>query len=299
MARLLGIGAAHLVRQAIVDGGFEVGSVHAGSLDEQVDGTPFRALRVAALLGADAALLSLRGGDSAGTAVAEAIAQAGIEDLSVTFLTRASPSRLVLLDSAGAFVGAVVDEALYRRRFASQIMRRAFRDQTVAADALLVDESVGEVAFTRILKVAKSRPVHAVAGSQAALSALATVAAELTSLTLALGSGTDAAQTSAQLRSAGLASAVLVGQRSVLGYAGDAAFSVTLSGDEVELRSEAAEIAGAILVARLAGKPFGEALRDGVAAAFLMQKAAPVDPARLSQMLANVPEAKPQVIGVR
>jgi hypothetical protein len=92
--KLFAAGGAHIDRRGRVAGPYIPGASNPGIMREEVGGGVFNALRNAARRGCAGALLSVRGGDMAGDAVANAIGEAGIADLSATFLDRATPSAI-------------------------------------------------------------------------------------------------------------------------------------------------------------------------------------------------------------
>ena len=115
--KILAVGGAHIDRRGQMTSPFVPGASIPGTMREDVGGGAFNALRNAVGRGAAGALLSLRGGDAAGDAVARAIAQAGILDLSAVFLDRATPSYTALLDSEGDVGGGAGRHGALRDRF--------------------------------------------------------------------------------------------------------------------------------------------------------------------------------------
>ena len=130
-------------------------------------GGAFNAARAASGRGVQAALLSARGGDAAGAAVAEAIVDAGIRDLSSTFLDRTTPSYTSLLDREGEQIAGLADMALYETAFDRLLRRRPLRDAVAAADAVLADANLPESALRRLAEIAGDHPLHAMAVSPA------------------------------------------------------------------------------------------------------------------------------------
>ncbi|MGO4843534.1 PfkB family carbohydrate kinase, partial [Rhizobiaceae sp. 2RAB30] len=74
--KLLAVGGAHIDRRGQVSGAYVPGTSNPGRLSEEVGGVVLNAARNAVQRGVEAALLSVRGGDSAGETVARAIAAA-------------------------------------------------------------------------------------------------------------------------------------------------------------------------------------------------------------------------------
>lgn len=169
MARpeLLAIGGAHVDRRGRLTVPFSPGASHPATMTGTVGGGAFNAARAASARGIRTALLSVRGGDAAGTEVAEAIADARIDDLSATFLDRATPSYTSVLDQDGEQIVGLADMALYEAAFDRLLRRRPLRDAVAAADAVLADANLPASALRRLAGMAGSRPIHAMAVSPA------------------------------------------------------------------------------------------------------------------------------------
>lgn len=293
MNRLLGFGGAHVERHYQFDASFEIGAVQDGVVTCTVAGTAFQAMRVAATLDLSAALLSLRGGDGDGNAVAEAIDEAGIQDLSVTFLTRSSASRMALFDSTGRLVSAMLDDALYKRRFNSQVMRRGTRDAIAASAVLFVDECLGDAALARLVRHAGTKPIFAAAGSLAGVKGFSSQLHALKCFFFPCPQGMEAPDCVARLRAAGLESAVMADTAQIVAYDDSSAFAISLPAlDNRSLRFEVPAIAGAATAALVAGASFADAVRQGLAAAILNQEAAQITPARLLAIAETIPAAQ-------
>jgi sugar/nucleoside kinase (ribokinase family) len=138
--RLLGVGAAWLAERprGARAGGAVVDTLIAASKD-----------------GWRCGMLSLRGGDSAGSRLARSIAGRGIHDLGVVYLDRETPVERSGGDRTTPAFG------LYEFGFSKQLRRRHFRDAAANADAIVVDTSLPEAALARLLQNAKI-PVVAV-----------------------------------------------------------------------------------------------------------------------------------------
>ena len=124
-------------------------------------------LRAAVQFGVSGSLISARGGDSAGDAVAAEAKRAGIEDLSSTFLDRNTASYTALLDMHGDVAAALADMAIYETALPRIITRRMSRDAIAGANALLVDANMPEAAIRKIVAQAAGKPVFALAISPA------------------------------------------------------------------------------------------------------------------------------------
>ena len=143
------------------------GASNPGTMREEVGGGAFNALRNAVQRGATGALMSVRGGDAAGDAVARAIAEAGIADLSAVFLDRTTPSYTALLDREGDVVAGLADMALYELAFPKQMRRAKVREALQAADAVLCDANLPPAALQKLMPLAAGKPVFAIAISPA------------------------------------------------------------------------------------------------------------------------------------
>lgn len=302
MPRLLAVGGAHIDRRGRVAGEYVAAASNPGVMREEIGGGAFNAARAAAARGASVSLMSLRGGDAAGGMVASAIAGAGIADLSVTYLDRATPSYTALIDREGELIAGLADMGLYEAGFARQLGRRAFRDAAGGADALLLDANLPEPALRRAL-AATGAPCFAIAVSPAKAVRFAALLDRLALLFMnrreaaALVGAAEPPDLVAGLRAAGLrAGVVTAGGGAVIAFEGarglrlqppsmPAIADVTGAGDA---------LAGAAVAALMRGAPFAEALREGVAAA-LIAVASPAAAPRLEEAafalaLARVPE---------
>ncbi|PZN50353.1 MAG: carbohydrate kinase [Proteobacteria bacterium] len=278
---LLGVGGAHIDRRGRVSGAYVPAASNPGIMREDVGGGAFNALRTAARRSVAASLMSVRGGDSAGEAVAGAIRQAGITDLSAIFLDRSTPSYTAILDGAGELVVGLADMALYDMAFPKQVRRSSLRDAAKMADALLVDANLPASALERLTALVPEKPVFAIAISPAKAMRLSTVAGRL-SLTFlnrrevhaltGLTYGAQAEQVVAALRAKGLRSAVVTaGSEALLAYDGDGIFTLSPPSPRhiVDVTGAGDALAGATVAAMLNGLPLRAALREGAAAALL------------------------------
>ena len=245
-----------------------------------VGGGAFNALRNAVQRGAAGAILSMRGGDTAGDAVARAIAEAGISDLSAVFLDRATPSYTALLDKHGDVVAALADMALYDLAFPKQMRRSKVREAVDAADALLWDANLPATALEKLVPLAAGKPVFAIAISPAKAVRLTGVLPLLTCLFMnpreaaalagAQTGGADAIV--GRLRDAGLAAGVVTqGPGPVLGFdpKGIVAIEPPAPRTIADVTGAGDALAGATIAAMLRGLELAEALREGMAAAML------------------------------
>lgn len=278
---LLAIGGAHIDRRGIVAGAYVPGASNPGHMREEVGGGAFNALRAAVRRGASGTLLSLRGGDAAGSAVAEATARAGIADLSAVFLDRATPSYTALLDAQGELIAGLADMGLYEIGFPRQIVRRKIREAIAAADGVLCDANLPAPALEKLAVMAGNKPIFAIAVSPAkvvrfggALPGLACLfmnRREAWAVT-GEGSGADVRETIAALRRLGLKSGVITaGPEPVTAFDADGVFEIeTPSLSRVaDVTGAGDALAGATCAALLGRRGLREAVREGVAAAAL------------------------------
>lgn len=167
MSRLVGVGAAHIDRIGHVDGAFCIGASNPGRMREWVGGCMINTLRVAAALdGGSVAIVSARGGDLAGQAIADMIAAHGIEDWSAVFLDRSTPSYTAVLDEDGEVRAALADMQVYEECLPRHLRRSSLVDRFAAADRVIVDANLPGPAIDRIVEASRG-PVIGLAVSPA------------------------------------------------------------------------------------------------------------------------------------
>lgn len=309
VATILGVGGAHIDRRGQVAGDFIAGASNPGIMGEDVGGGTFNALRNAVLRGACARLMSVRGGDAAGVMVASAIAQAGIDDLSVTFLDRATPSYTAILSSDGDVVAALADMGLYEMAFPRQMRRSSLRKAAASVDAILCDANLPRAALAQLARLAEGKPLFAIAISPAKAVRLDVVLPDLACLFLnvreaAALSGLEGSVSSralvAGLRGLGLRSAVLShGAEPIIAFDSNTTFSLQPPAPRkiADVTGAGDALAGATIAALLSGLPLAEAVRHGMAAAMLaLESASPVADVSgqvFAEALALVPQAMP------
>ncbi|MES0036336.1 PfkB family carbohydrate kinase [Mesorhizobium sp. M0046] len=301
---ILAVGGAYIERRGRVAGAFVPAALNPGTMREHVGGAVFNALRYAVRRGVSASLLSVRGGDALGDTVLRAVAEAGIADLSVVFLDRATPSHTMLIDSDGGLIAGLADMVLYELALPKQIRRAKVREAIGSADAVLCDANLPSTALERLAALAAGKPVFALAVSPRKAARLTPV---LDLLAMAFmnrheagvlaGADIDAGDQGIVdgLRRAGLKSGVITaGDEPVLGFDELSAFSI--SPPPLQKRTDAAgagdALAGATIAALLRGLTLREALREGVAAAMLVVERAAFTSASFAEALALVPEAR-------
>ena len=159
---LLAIGGAHVDRRARLLDEHKPYTSNPASLFEEVGGGAFNALRAACAFGHSGAMLSIRGGDLSGDAVASAIEAAGIADLSTIYLDRSSPSYTALLSPDGDLVTAFADMAIYEFGLGVAVRKAHVRRWIRHAGAVLVDANMMPASMARVLREATG-PVTALA----------------------------------------------------------------------------------------------------------------------------------------
>lgn len=306
--KLFAAGGAHIDRRGQVSGPYVPAASNPGTMREDVGGGVFNALRTVVRRGVSASLMSVRGGDTAGETVARAVAQAGIKDLSVTFLDRATPSYTAILDNEGELVVGFADMGLYDLAFPKQMRRANIRGAVEMADAVLCDANLPTAALERLVALAGVRPLFVIAISPAKVVRLASLferptlvfmnrreAAALTGLSREA----PESELVAGLRGIGMRGGVVTaGDRPALGFDKDGAFSITPPppGAVVDVTGAGDALAGATTAALLRGLPLRIALREGVAAARLAIESPLAVPdftqASFAAALALVPEAR-------
>lgn len=265
---LVGVGAVCWQR----DGRFERLSPHGpfghGSFSEAVGGALFHALAAAVRKGADTALLSLRGGDTAGDRIAEALANAGIADLSAVFLDRQSPSRTLLSDPDGRPLADISDFRLIKVAMGKQLRRSGARGVLGAASAVLVDTSLPEEALERTAAHAGAHPIYAIGVDGYDSGGLSILRDRLDGVFLehslardfaATGIEATPAELGSTLTDAGIPRGLVFGERWILGFEHGAAFEMALP-DTVRLTgAQRASLCGGTMAGLIGGKPLKEA----------------------------------------
>ncbi len=305
---ILAVGGAHIDRRGRVSGAYVAAASNPGTMREDVGGGAFNALRTAARRGVAAALLSVRGGDGAGETVAQAIARAGIEDLSVTFLDRGTPSYTAILDPDGELIVGFADMGLYELAFPGQVRRSKLRQAVNAADAVLADANLPEAALARLAVPASEKPFFAIAISAAKVARLKPLVGRLALLFMnrreaaeLTGAAADApaAELVAALRGVGLdAGVVTSGGGPVVAFDAAGAFAISPPTPRhvVDVTGAGDALAGATIAALLRGFALPDALREGVAAAVLAVESSNAvpdfTPETFEAALALVPQAQ-------
>jgi sugar/nucleoside kinase (ribokinase family) len=306
--KLFAAGGAHIDRRGHISGPYAAGASNPGTMREEAGGGAFNALRNAIERGCEGTLLSVRGGDVAGEAVARAIREAGIADLSATFLDRATPTYTAFIEANGDVVAGLADMSLYDLAFAKLIRRRAIRDAIAEADAVLCDANLPEPALERLAGLAGARPIFAVAISPAKVVRLRPILTRIACLFMnrreaaalsGAGLGDDPANMARALASSGLTSGVIsAGKETVVGFSADGLFEIEPPSPRLTADSTGAgdALAGATIAALMRKEKLREAVREGLAAALLTIETntvvADYDEAVFAEALALVPAAR-------
>lgn len=302
--RLLGIGGAHIDRRGQVTGDYVPAASNPGTMHEDVGGGTLNALRNAVQRGVECALISVRGGDAAGEMVAKAAVQAKIEDLSVTFLDRATPSYTALLDRHGELISGFADMGLYDLAFPKQMRRSAVRNAVARADAVLCDANIPAAGLERLAVLTADIPLFAIGVSPAKVIRLKIILPRLACLFLnrrevasLTGLHGDTSEMLTALKEIGLRSAVITaGGEPIVGYSPEECFSLAPPAPRrvVDVTGAGDALTGTTIAAMMAGAPLTTALREGVAASLLAiesQAAVPnLSKSAFTEVLALVPQ---------
>lgn len=273
--RLVAVGAAHLDRRGQVSEDYRPGTSNPGSLREEVGGVAFNTLRNALRHGVAGVLVSVRGGDTAGEAVARAVVEAGIEDCSATFLDRATPSYTALLDRDGELIAGLADMALYETALTRQLRRRHLRELIAGADGVLVDANISREAIGIVARLAAG-PLFANAISPAKAPRLEGALSRITCLFMnrheaaILAGGSD--DVVEKLRAKGLEAAfITAGGGEVLAYRGRETIVAAPARPRrvADVTGAGDALCGAAIACLMRDMPLKEALRHGMAAAML------------------------------
>lgn len=305
---ILAVGGAHVDRRGQVSGTYVPAASNPGTMREDVGGGVFNALRTAVRRGVSASLLSVRGGDAAGDTVARAIAEAGVGDLSVTFLDRTTPSYTALLDREGELLIGFADMALYEAAFAKQMRRAKVREALETVDAVLCDANLPTAALERLAKLANGKPIFAVAISPAKVVRFVPIMGQLAILFMNRREAATLAGMEREapiqklvsgLQKAGLGSGVITsGSETILGFdkKGSFAISPPAARHVADVTGAGDALAGATVAALLKGLDLRQALREGVVAALLAIESPDAvpkfDASSFARALALVPQAE-------
>lgn len=282
------------------------GASNPGTLHEEVGGGAFNAARNAIRHGVDAAILSLRGGDLSGDAVATQIEACGMDDLSAVFLDRTTPSYTALLDRNGELIAGLADMGLYDLAFAKQIRRSKVREAVVTSDAILCDANMPTLAIERLIAHAGEKPVYAIGISPAKIVRLRPVMDQLAGLflnrreALALSATSTIEDAVAALLTAGLENFVITAGSDPSVICADGtlySLSPPSLADIIDVTGAGDALAGVCVAKLMQGAALDEAVRHGMAASMLTiasrSVVADYSPAVFDAALARVPSPQP------
>ena len=159
MTDILVLGGAHIDRRGRIAGATMHGASNPGTWKEEAGGGAFNCARGLARLGHGVTMVSPRGGDAEGEAVAAAAAAAGVIDRPFTFLDRRTPSYTAIMEHDGNLVIALADMELYRLFGPKRLAVRQVRDLIDKAGFLLTDANLPEETLAAIARVAEERGV--------------------------------------------------------------------------------------------------------------------------------------------
>lgn len=165
--RVFAAGAAHFDRRGRAFGPFRPAASNPGRIEETAGGAVFNAAVALRLCGAAVTLVSARGGDADGEAIALVLEAAGIGDLGITWLDRRTASYAAILDDRGDLVAGIADMALYDLLGARALSRRHIRDAAARSDALLLDANLPAGGIAALLAAFEGRPSAAIGVSPA------------------------------------------------------------------------------------------------------------------------------------
>lgn len=278
--RVLVLGGAHIDRRGRISGETVPGASNPGRVFVEPGGGGFNAARNLGLLGLSVRMISPRGGDADGEAVAQSAAACGVVDTPFVFLDRRTPSYTAILSHDGNLVIGLADMELYALFSPRRLKIRAVREAIAAADLILCDANLPEETIAAIAASAKAR--------NKALAAIAISPAKAVKLKSALPAFDFVFMNEAEaralcgeapenpadwprlLRRAGLrGGAITRGAEPVVAFDESGAVSVAPPAVETvaDVTGAGDAFAAATLAARLEGLPLGEAVRRGAALA--------------------------------
>ncbi|MGK9042230.1 carbohydrate kinase family protein [Rhizobium sp. SA279] len=280
MKKILVLGGAHIDRRGMIETETAPGASNPGSWMEEAGGGGFNAARNLSRLGFQVRIITPRGGDVTGEAVAEAARQAGVEDTPFTFLDRRTPSYTAILERDGNLVIALADMDLYKLFTPRRLKIRAVREAITASDILLCDANLPEDTLTALGLVARAceKPLAAIAISPAKAVKLKAVLGDIDILFMNEAEARAlTGETTANvrdwpdiLRKAGLAGGVVThGASEVVAFSRTetAILHPPLIREVKDVTGAGDAMASGYLAAIAEGKTIAEALRQGAAAA--------------------------------
>ncbi|WP_275782855.1 carbohydrate kinase family protein [Pararhizobium gei] len=281
-ARISVFGGAHIDRRGRIAGETVPGASNPGSWFEEAGGGGFNAARNLARLGLAVTMVSPRGGDAVGEAVADAAREAGVIDRPFVFLDRKTPSYTAILENDGNLVIALADMDLYRLFSPRRLRQRQTRDLIASSDLVVMDANLPAETLAALAGSCRRQglscaaiaisPAKAVrlAGSLAALDFVFMNEAEARAL--AGRDVAEAAEWPSLLRAAGLSGGVVTrGSRPAIAFRDGQALTVTPPALKAlgDVTGAGDAVCAGFLLAFADGAPLDLCLRSGVAAAGL------------------------------
>ena len=159
MTDILVLGGAHIDRRGRISGITAPGASNPGTWKEEAGGGAFNCARSLARLGHEVTMVSPRGGDAEGDAVAAAAVAAGVIDRPFTFLDRRTPSYTAIMERDGNLVIALADMELYRLFGPRRLAVRQVRDLLDKAGFLLTDANLPAETLAAIAAAARERGI--------------------------------------------------------------------------------------------------------------------------------------------
>ncbi|KQT57420.1 MULTISPECIES: carbohydrate kinase family protein [unclassified Aureimonas] len=276
---ILAIGAAHLDRRARSSTPFQKGASNPGVVTETVGGAAFNAALAMRLFGARVRLCTTRGGDLAGERVAEAVEAACIDEHAFVWLDRTTATYNAILDDRGDLVAGIADMAIYDLLGRRLLRQRRVRLELAEAGGLLLDANLSAETIAHLLARFGERPTAAIAVSPAKAMRLSASLPRLGTLFLSraeaatlveMTPATDAARLAQNLVDMGVRRAVVTDGPHDAALIEDGAIHLQAPPAVASLRDVTGAgdtLAGVAFQAIVAGRPFLEAARLGMAAA--------------------------------
>ena len=309
-AKILVLGGAHIDRRGRIEGETAAGASNPGSWFEEPGGGGFNAARNLARLGFAVRLISPRGGDATGEAVAAAALNAGVEDCPFVFLDRKTPSYTAILERDGNLVIALADMDLYRLFTPRRLQVRAVREAIEDADLVLCDGNLPEETLTALARLVAGlgKPLAAIAISPAKVVRLKNALPDIDYLFMNEAEAAaltgirpdNAGEWPDLLRRLGLkGGAITRGGREIIAFSGNQAASLVPPAVDTiaDVTGAGDSFASGMLSAVLRGLPLTQAMRHGAAAAAITLQspfatADDLSEDRLESKLTEVPDAR-------
>lgn len=303
-------GGAHIDRRGRVTGPYVAEASNPGVMQEEVGGGIFNACSTLSRRGGSVRFFSVRGGDSGGEAVARAIEEAGLDDLSATYLDRQTASYTAILDENGDVIVALADMAIYEACIERNLRRTKLREAIASSDAIFCDANLPEAALATLARQCGDQPVFAIAISPAKVVRLRPILSRLSTLFMnrreakaLLELPQDSAPTGealcAGLMKAGLEGGVISdGGRALHAFRSGRIYTLTPPPVDriADVTGAGDALAGATVAAMMRGEPLENALREGLAASALTIRSnkavAPFNTKQFAQMLAEIGQAQ-------